>query len=113
MKTEDFLTKCKTDLEEVMSSIAAIKGKSFVEILTIHINMCTLVTLIGLLEEEEINEKLHQMLTKSSLVCASSSLQKLSELANLSEEDVKEIIAWGDRLHLMMDQNVQNAKGNK
>jgi hypothetical protein len=112
MNLNEAVKKCSQDLDDMMSSISAIKGKQFAKILALHLNYCTLVSLTALLRDEDVNPKLCEMLCKISVICASTSLATLCEALSLSDADTQEIIDWGERLHHMVQSNINLTKGN-
>ena len=110
MNLDQVIEKCKEDLDDIMSSIQSVKGQDYVEILTLHINFCTLVTLTGMLEDEDIDPQLVKMLRKTAILCASASLKKLTEMAGYTNKDCDELINWGERLQKMIEGNFKLRK---
>jgi hypothetical protein len=113
MNLEDAIKKCNQDLDDIMSSISSIKGKQFAEVLALHINYCTLVSLTGLLREQDIDPRLCEMINKTSVICASASLGLICGALSMTEKDTQEIIAWGERLHQMVQSNINLTKGSE
>jgi hypothetical protein len=104
------MQKCASDVDDVMSSITGVKGEQFARILALHINFTTLVSLSGLLNDDLGDARLNKMIQHVSVLVSASTLSMLSELANLGRSDVDEIIQWGERLHNMINSNIQQLR---
>lgn len=113
MTFDEVMQKCNTDLDEMMSSIDAIKGRQFAQLLALHINYCTLITLTGYLDDEEGNSTLNKALRRTAFLCASESLSQLCKMAGLDEKATKELIDWGDRLHDMISSNLNQLRSRE
>lgn len=110
MNLDDALKKSGTDIDEIMSSIEAIKGQRYVQILSLHINYTSLVTLSRLLEQEDVDVRLAKAIQKTAVLCASTSLALICEQADMSRKDLEELIKWGDRLEKTISGNLKQVK---
>lgn len=113
MDIDDVINKCANDLDEIMSSITAIKGEQFVRTLSLHINYCTLCQLSLVVDEHSDVEDLRHMINKTAVLCATESLAYICELNKMTEEDISEIVKWGERLQQMVTDNFKQMKGSE
>lgn len=113
MTFDEVMNKCTTDLDEMMSSIEAIKGNKFARILALHINYCTLITLTNNLDDEESNATLNKALRRTAFLCATESMSQLCEMSGLDEQSSKELLEWGDRLHDMISGNLNQLRSKE
>jgi hypothetical protein len=110
MNLQQALEKCEGDLDDMMSSISGVKGELFARILSLHINFTTLVSLTAMLEEGGSDPRHLEALRKTAVLCASTTLGIVSELAKMSDDDVQEVIKWGETLHKMINHNLSLRK---
>jgi hypothetical protein len=110
MSPEQAFDKAHTDVEEMLDSIVAVKGPVFADLVKLHINFSTLVTLASAIHEDEDRPELRELMVKVSVHCASEAMGIAAGLAEYEKADVEEILSWGNRLQQQVQQTINQLK---
>lgn len=111
MSMEQVLTKTREDIYEMLDTVGAVKGENYRLALAHHMNLLSLMTAVKWLMDSSDNDMLNTATNKLLVESCAQSMHLITKLAQMSEQDIEELMGWGDRLHQVIQTNYKTYGG--